>query len=114
MKDDGVHVGNVKLGSISHAHSRGELGIMIGDQRARGKGYGKEAIYALAQYAFESLVLHRVEAGCAELNFASRDAFLSVGFRVEGRLRSHQVDVDGKRIDCLRMGALPGELREPW
>lgn len=114
LKDEGVHVGNVKLGFVSQIHSRGEIGIMIGEQRAWGKGYGKEAIYALTRYAFESVALRRVEAGCAELNVASRNAFLAVGFRVEGLLRSHWVDVDGQRIGCLRMGALPGELREPW
>jgi len=40
-----------------------------------GKGYATEAISLVVNYAFNNLNLHRVTAGCTELNLGSLKAF---------------------------------------
>lgn len=80
------HIGNVKLGPIAHEHRRAEIGIMIGDKTAWGKGVATETIELLCTYAFEELSLHKVTAGIYENNTASLSAFLKAGFTQAARL----------------------------
>lgn len=89
IEDSGVHIGNIKLGPVNFHHRRADMGIIIGDRDYWGKGLAPEAIEALAQYAFTVLGLHKLMAGMYEENEGSLQAFLKVGFAVEGRLSDH-------------------------
>lgn len=100
------HIGNIKLGPIDSHHRRGDVGIMIGEPDAWGKGYATEAISALTVFAFRELGLERLSAGAYAVNRASVRAFERAGWEVEGRLRSHASVADG-RIDCLILGCVP-------
>ena len=57
-----------------------------------------EAIYLLAEHAFEELGYRRLEWKCDALNQASRRAADRFGFRFEGVFRSHMV-VKGRNRD---------------
>jgi RimJ/RimL family protein N-acetyltransferase len=98
----GRHVGNIKLGPIDRPNRRGEIGILIGERSCWGRGYAREAIAALAQYAFGTLGLHKLTAGYLAPNAASGRAFEAVGFTVEARYAQHflldDTWVDGVRI----------------
>lgn len=52
-----------------------------------GNGYATETAKALVQHCFETLNLHRVEAGCAVENTASINVLEKVGMQQEGRKR---------------------------
>lgn len=86
-KDTQRHIGNIKLGPIDWNHRVGDIGIMIGDKSSWGRGYAREAIKLLSDYAFNILKLHKLEAGAYENNIGSIKAFLKVGFSEEGRKR---------------------------
>ena len=62
-KKTGAHIGNIKLGDINWIHRFSELGIMIGDKRYWGKGYGEEACKLVLAYAFDRLNLNKVILG---------------------------------------------------
>lgn len=100
---DGRHIGNIKLGPIHDYHRFAAIGIMIGDRDSWGKGYATEAIAAISRYAFESLDLEKLYAGCYASNQGSYHAFRNAGFVLEGRLRSH-VSSAGLRDDDLQVG----------
>lgn len=54
---------------------------------AWGKGYATETLKSIIGYCFETLQLHRVEAGCAVENIASYKVMEKAGMLREGRKR---------------------------
>ena len=65
----GRPIGTCGLHEVNWANRRTELGILVGEQEARGQGFGTEALTLLVDYAFTALGLHslmlsRVGCGC--------------------------------------------------
>lgn len=85
--NDGTYIGNVEISKIDWRCRSGELGIVIGDRKSRGKGYGKEAVLMVARYAFEELGLHRLYARVLSYNKDAQKFFESLGFKKEGTER---------------------------
>ena len=106
LNDGERHIGNIKIGPINRAHRYADIGIVIGEKDAWGKGYATEAISLATRYAFETLGLHRLEAGAYEPNMGSAKAFIKAGWHEEGReIAKWSVDgkfVDGIRVACIR------------
>jgi RimJ/RimL family protein N-acetyltransferase len=96
----GRHVGNIKLGPIDRHHRRGEIGLLIGDRNVWGRGIAAGAIELAARYAFDSLGLLKVTAGCYAGNVGSRRAFEKAGFVVEAVRRRHFL-LDGAPEDAV-------------
>lgn len=99
------HVGNIKLGPINRQHGTADIGIMIGDRAAWGRGIATAAIAMLAEIAREELGLRKLTAGCYASNGGSERAFLKAGFAREG-VRPGQFLLDGKPEDLVLMGRL--------
>lgn len=98
----GRHVGNIKLGPIDSHHGLGEIGILVGEPDAWGRGIASQAIRMLCDIAREQLHLRKATAGCYASNVGSEKAFLKAGFEIEGRRRAHFL-VDGKPEDLVLM-----------
>jgi len=95
------HVGNIKL-EILRKHQRGELGLMIGDKTLWGRGIARRAIALMSGFAFQSLSLVKLSAGCYENNIGSRRAFEAAGYANEAVRRGHYID-NGRRVDAILM-----------
>ena len=106
---EGILIGNCGLGSRDRTSHTSELGITIGEREYWGKGYGREAIGLLLDYAFRILNQHRVWLTVNGNNERAIRCYLASGFVEEGRLRKH-VWNDGQYIDYIYMGI----LREEW
>ncbi|EMI24767.1 GNAT family N-acetyltransferase [Rhodopirellula europaea] len=106
--ESSTHVGNIKLGPIDPHHGVADIGLMIGDGSFRGRGIGSQSVRLVTEFALETLQLPKVTAHAYEVNEPSIRLFQSLGFQVEGRLRSHRM-CDGKRITFVAMGKLRGE-----
>ena len=52
-----------------------------------GQGYATEAVKAVLRFGFETLKLHRIEAGCAIANVGSIKVLEKSGMALEGRRR---------------------------
>jgi len=92
------HVGNIKLGPIDRQHGLAEVGIMIGDRGAWGRGIGTDAIQVVAQIAQHELGLRKLTAGCYGSNVGSARAFHKAGFEIEGTRPAHFL-LDGRPED---------------
>ncbi len=103
VKEDDHHIGNIKLGPIDWVHQRADIALVIGDKAAWGRGYASEAIGLLTEYAFRTLRLHKVTAGCYATNVGSAKAFLKAGFTREGARRQQYVS-DGGYVDEILLG----------
>ena len=101
----GGHVGNIKIGPINHRHGTGEVGIIVGEKRAWGKGIATTAILLVCGIARERLALRKLTAGCYASNTGSRRAFEKAGFEVEG-IRRHQLLLDDAPEDLVLLGRL--------
>jgi RimJ/RimL family protein N-acetyltransferase len=95
-------VGTLRIHSISDTPKRtAELGLMIGEVRAWGRGYGTSAIREACEVGQKRYGLVEMTAGCNPHNRASLTAFLRNNFIVE--------DFDGG--DLLDLGRLPKVIR---
>ena len=101
-KGTGCHIGNIKLGPINWGHRFGELGILIGDKKFRGKGYGTEACRALIEYAFDRLNLKTVVLAVFGCHDAGITMYRRLGFRIQGRLKGLYT-IAGRSVDKVYM-----------
>jgi RimJ/RimL family protein N-acetyltransferase len=102
----GLHQGDGLVNTTAQVY---ELGIAIGDKAYWGKGYGRDAVRVLLDYAFRLRNAHKVWLRVNSTNERGIRAYRACGFVEEGRLRQH-VWGDGRYIDLVYMGV----LREEW
>jgi [ribosomal protein S5]-alanine N-acetyltransferase len=105
LKKSAKHIGNITLHMIDWKNRNGEIGIIIGDKKSRGKGLATEAIQLIVEHAFAKLNLHKLYAGMIESNEASKKAFMKCGFKEEALLKEHFY-LKGEYLDCHRMGRI--------
>lgn len=98
-------VGSVYLRDIDRQHKKAEYGIFIGDDGARGKGYGTAAAQLMIRYAFEELELHRLFLRAFADNTQAIRSYEKAGFEREALLRD-DVCIDGCYRDIVLMGIL--------
>ncbi len=104
-------VGVISLMNISKANASADLSVIVGDEKARDRGLGTEAMRVLLRYAFEDLKLNRVGLSVFEFNEAAIAVYEKLGFKKEGRLRQ-TIQRDGRFHDAILMGILAHEWRE--
>ncbi|QDS32685.1 GNAT family N-acetyltransferase [Brevibacillus brevis] len=68
------------------------------DKEHNGKGYMTEAVKLVVDYAFETLGLHRLEAGVMPHNIGSIKVLLKAGFHKEG-IAKKNVNINGRWED---------------
>lgn len=95
-------IGLVGLHQIDHINGTATLAMAIGDKAARGKGYGKEVMTMVIEYAFKTLNLRKVCASALDFNERSRACLLSCGFKEEGIRREHFYK-NGEYVDEIQM-----------
>ncbi len=91
LKESGKMIGTVGFPTIRATDSAAEIGYVL-NPAYHHRGYAREAVRLIIDFAFQKLALHRIEARCFRENDASRRLLLDLGFRFEGRAR------DGLRI----------------
>ncbi len=96
-------VGYGGLTSLDSKNQTGEIGLVIGNEKDRGQGYGSDALKVLSRIAFEEMNLHKLKAAILEYNTASVRCFEKCGFQLEGILRE-EVFREGKRHDVRLYG----------
>ena len=98
-------IGFVGFGDIHAVHRSAELGVRIGNESDRGRGYGKEAISLALQYAWYSLNLNRIQLRVFSDNAHALRAYMSAGFEQEGKMR-RAAFIDGNWRDVIIMSVL--------
>ena len=107
-KKDDRPLGSVDIKDIDHTHHKGEYGIFIGEEAARGRGIGTEAAKLMIQYGFEKLGLHRIYLRALAGNKQAIRSYEKAGFEQEGYLKD-DVCINGKFVDIVWMAIVNKE-----
>lgn len=83
------YIGNIKIGAINWHHRTAEVGLLIGDKDAWGKGFGTEAVKLITKYGFDVLNVRKLWAGAYAENMGSVRAFIKNGYSEECRRIKH-------------------------
>jgi RimJ/RimL family protein N-acetyltransferase len=109
IEADGQFIGQCALFHFDDVAQTCMLGIAIGDKAYWGRGYGREAVNLLLDYAFRLRNMRRVVLTVNGNNERAIRSYRASGFVEEGRLRRH-VWSNGEYIDLIYMGV----LRDEW
>lgn len=107
-QDTDQPLGSVYIRDIDMRHRKGEYGIFIGEDDARGKGIGTQAAKLAIEYAFEELKLHRLFLRVFADNLQAVRSYEKAGFVREAYLKD-DVRIDGKYRDIILMAVINQE-----
>ena len=94
-REDGMLLGAITLDNIRRGPAQsGTTGYWVGEPFAR-QGYMREAVMAVVDYAFGTLDLSRIEAGCLPENTPSRRLLEGCGYKYEGVAQSY-LQINGR------------------
>jgi RimJ/RimL family protein N-acetyltransferase len=95
--ESGIPIGTCGLRAIDRDEGTALLGLMIGDPRLWGRGYGTAATKALLERAFHELELRQVRLSCHAENRRAIRCYEKAGFehqpRPEGRANERPGEV---------------------
>ncbi|MCB0760621.1 MAG: GNAT family N-acetyltransferase [Flavobacteriales bacterium] len=100
VEGDNRVVGTLDLFEYNPLHRRCGVGILIGDQEDRGKGYAKEALQLIIEHGWSRLHLRQWWCTILDNNAVSKSLFEQLGFTCSGR-RKDWICHEGKWLDLL-------------
>lgn len=80
-------IGSVELKLGKPENKTARLGIVIADKSKWNKGYGREVVMTLIDFAFIRLGINRLELSCVSVNTRALKCYSQCGFVEEGRKR---------------------------
>ena len=109
IEADGQYIGYCGLMDLQNRHGNLELGILIGDRAYWGRGYGRDTVHLLLEYAFHYLGARRIALTTHAKNARAIRCYQACGFVEEGRPRK-VVWIEGEYTDLVEMSI----LRDEW
>lgn len=103
-------IGMVGLSNIDNRNRNAEFGRFMIDKKFRGKGYGREALILILDYAFKHLNLNKIYLDTFEYNNKVINLYKKVGFKQEGIKRQH-IYKDGKYNNIICMSILKEDYK---
>ena len=106
---DSELIGVTGFENISWNNGTALIYIGIGNEKHRGKGYGREAFKLTIDFGFQELNFHKLQLNVLQYNEPAIKLYERLGFKREGVYREF-IHRDGKRYDMY----LYGLLRSEW
>jgi len=106
--EDGIYIGGCGINWYDWKNGTAEIGIFIGNQQFREKGYGTDAMKVLIDFIFNQTNINRIQLSTYSFNERAYKTYLKCGFKEEGRLRQ-RIFRNGKYHDEILMGLLREE-----
>jgi RimJ/RimL family protein N-acetyltransferase len=82
-------IGIIQLNNIDYISRNCEFGIVIPDSKNQGKGYAKNAMQLLFDYATNVLNLKKIYLKVIDINEKAKKLYINFGFKDEGLLKEH-------------------------
>lgn len=106
--EDDLYIGGCGINSIDWNNRSCTVGIFIGDDQFKGKGFGTEAMALLLSFIFKQISVERVELKVFGFNERAIKSYIKNGFIEEGRLRN-AIYRNGRFHDEVIMSILRAE-----
>ena len=110
-RETGTLIGNVGLHNINYLHRSTEIGIFLGDKAYWSRGYGREALSLLIDYAYRILNMHNVFLRVYDYNTRAQNCYEAVGFQKIGEIRDGLIR-NMEYHNIVLMDLLPTEFYE--
>lgn len=104
-RDGNTLLGNASIMDVNPVCRTGTLGIFIGEQKERNKGYGAEALKLLLDYGFNILNLNNINLAVFSFNKNAIACYKKIGFKEYG-VRHECYFLNGKYYDEILMEIL--------
>jgi len=111
LQEGDAHIGNIALQNIDFLCLSAELSIVIGEEWAWGKRYGRDAGHLICGHGFDALNLNRIYCGTYAENIAMQHLAAQLGMRKEG-CRRQAAFKRGQYVDVVEYGVLRDEYYE--
>lgn len=98
-KESGRHIGNINS-YLDQFNRTADMGLLVGDASAQGKGYGLEAWLALMAFIFNNKKIRKITAGTMALNLAMLKVMDSSQMQRETNKR-RQFLYNGTEVDLI-------------
>jgi len=102
-------VGSVSVFDWDRYHRRAQIGYELARDQW-GRGLAQEALHEVLRFAFDKMMLNRIEIWTAAENQRSVRLAQRLGFKRDGTLQKRILEDDGQFHDC----AVFGLLRADW
>ncbi len=109
--EDDLLIGNCGIQRMDQIRQCAEVGLFIGDEENRNKGYGEEVLNLLLDYGFNYLNLNNIMLKVFSFNERAIKCYKKVGFREIGRRRQSYY-LKGKFYDDVYMDILKSERQK--
>jgi RimJ/RimL family protein N-acetyltransferase len=106
--DGSNYIGGCGMNQVDWKNRYAVVGIFIGDEQYRGKGYGSDAMRVLLRFIFDEMNMNRVKLFVFSFNQRAIKSYLKCGFKQEGTQRQEMFR-DGQYHDTIVMGILRSE-----
>ncbi len=106
--EDDILIGNCGLQEIDHIRQCAVVGLFLGEEENRSKGYGHEVLNLLLDYSFNYLNLNNIMLRVFSFNDRAINCYKKVGFKEIGRRRQAYY-IKGKFHDEVFMDILKQE-----
>lgn len=106
-----IPIGTIFLKNIDYSNLKCEMGIFIGEESFRGKGYSKKAINQTLDFAFNKINMNKVYLLVLLENTKAIKIYEEIGFSHEGVLR-HDYLRNEMFHDVVIMGLLKTEWKQ--
>ena len=80
-KENDELIGNCGFDNINHRNRKGTIGIFIGNEKHRNKGYGTEVIKLLLDFGFNYLNLNNINLFVFSFNERAIECYKKAGFK---------------------------------
>ncbi len=101
IEKDNTPIGTIELFDFDPVNLRCGIGIWIVDKENRRKGYAKEALLLIINYAFTNLHLNQIYCNISSRNQASINLFGSLDFQLVGVKAKWNKTIDGWEDELL-------------
>lgn len=98
-KENGQHIGNIKLEPMDRENGEATIGILIGEKAYWGKGVATEATNLVTDFAFRNLHMHAVNLGVISENKSAIHVYEKCGFTLV-RKEKEKMNHDGILYDA--------------
>lgn len=101
------HIGNINA-YVDEKNQLADIGIVVGEGKARGQGYAFEAWRAVCEYLFTTVRVRKISAGAMANNTAMLKLMQRAGMVEDGVRRRHYLH-DGMEMDIVHRALFKGE-----